>query len=78
MTRSGSSFVSLSDEEIRAYLKLDKPLDCAGCFKVEAAGIALFEALEGKDYNTLLGLPIITLVSLLKEEGLNPLLAAVP
>jgi len=71
-------FRCLSDEEIRAYIKLDKPLDCAGCFKVEAAGIALFEALEGKDYNTLLGLPIITLVSLLKEEGLNPLLAAVP
>lgn len=69
-------FRSLSDEEIRAYLQLDQPLDCAGCFKVEAAGISLFEALEGRDYNSLLGLPVIALVDLLKAQGLNPLLAA--
>lgn len=69
-------FRHLSDEEIQGYIKLDNPLDCAGSFKVEAAGIALFEALEGNDYNTLLGLPLIALVSLLKKEGLNPLLDA--
>ncbi|MBT5484212.1 MAG: septum formation inhibitor Maf [Gammaproteobacteria bacterium] len=69
-------FRSLSDEEIKAYLSLDNPLGCAGCFKVEEAGITLFEALDGSDYNTLLGLPLIALVSLLKKEGLNPLLAA--
>lgn len=71
-------FRQLSDEEIRAYVQLDQPLNCAGCFKVEAAGISLFEALEGQDYNSLLGLPVIALVSLLKAEGLNPLLAAKP
>ncbi len=69
-------FRSLSDEEITAYIRLDQPLDCAGCFKLEEAGITLFEALDGSDYNTLLGLPLIALVSLLRKEGLNPLLAA--
>ena len=71
-------FRNLSDEEIRAYIALDKPLDCAGSFKVEEAGVCLFKAMEGNDYNTLLGLPLITLVTLLKKEGLNPLLAARP
>jgi len=69
-------FRSLTDEEIRAYIKIDQPLDCAGCFRVEATGIVLFEALEGRDYNALLGLPLIALVTMLREEGLNPLLIA--
>ena len=67
-------FRRLTDAEIRGYIRLDRPLDCAGCFRVEAAGIALFERMDGRDYNTLLGLPLIALVSLLREEGLNPLL----
>jgi MAF protein len=68
-------FRTLADDEIRGYIRLDNPLDCAGCFKVEAAGIALFDALDGRDYHTLLGLPMIALVDMLREEGLNPLLA---
>ncbi len=68
-------FRVLTDAEILGYIQLDNPLDCAGCFKVEAAGIALFEALDGRDYHTLLGLPMIALVDMLREEGLNPLLA---
>lgn len=66
-------FRSLSDEEIRTYVQIDQPLDCAGCFRVESAGICLFEAMEGQDFNTLLGLPMIALVSLLKEQGVSPL-----
>ena len=69
-------FRVLSDAEIRGYIQLDNPLDCAGCFRVESAGIALFERLEGRDYHTLLGLPMIALTDMLREEGLNPLLAA--
>ena len=67
-------FRQLVEQEIRAYIKRDRPLDCAGCFKVEAAGITLFDALEGRDYNTLLGLPMIALVDMLRSEGINPLL----
>ena len=70
------TFRHLTDDEIRAYIQLDQPLDCAGSFKVEAAGISLFTAMEGRDYNTLLGLPMLALVDMLKTEGVNPLLAA--
>ena len=67
-------FRSLTDAEISGYIRLDNPLDCAGCFKVEETGIALFEGMAGDDFNTLLGLPLIALVTMLREEGLNPLL----
>jgi len=69
-------FRQLSAEEIEYYINLDNPLACAGCFKAEAAGIMLFERMEGDDFNTLLGLPLIRLVSLLRNEGFNPLLPA--
>ena len=68
-------FRTLTDQEIRGYIRLDEPLDCAGCFRVESAGIALFDSLEGRDYHTLLGLPMIALTDMLREEGLNPLLS---
>ena len=69
-------FRRLSDAEIRAYIRLDQPLDCAGSFKAEAAGIALFESMHGRDYNTLLGLPMLALVDMLHAAGINPLLTA--
>ena len=69
-------FRRLSAEEIEAYVDLDLPLDCAGCFKAEEAGIMLFDEMDGQDFNTLLGLPMIQLVSILRKEDLNPLLAA--
>ena len=39
--------------------------------KVKDLGIALFERLEGKDPNTLIGLPLITLIDMLNKEGIN-------
>jgi len=52
---------------------LDSPLDCAGSFKLESLGIALFEKLEGSDYTGIMGLPLITLVELLSRFGVSPL-----
>jgi len=69
-------FRQLADDDIRAYVKLDQPLDCAGSFKAESAGIALFEAMEGRDYNTLLGLPMLALVDMLANEGISVLQVA--
>ena len=69
-------FRALSDAELRAYIRIDHPLDCAGSFKVEAAGIALFDAMEGRDYNSLVGLPMMALVDMLVAEGVSPLLDA--
>lgn len=66
-------FRTLSQQDIENYLRIDKPYDCAGSFKAEALGITLFEKMEGNDANSLIGLPLITLVTFLKNEGINPL-----
>ena len=71
-------FRELSQEEIDQYLKIEKPYDCAGSFKMEGLGIALFRALEGRDPNSLVGLPMIALTNMLRNWGLNPLLVANP
>jgi len=68
-----AQFRDLSDTEIEYYLKKEQPYDCAGSFKMEGLGIALFEALEGRDPNSLVGLPLIALIDVLKEFGINPL-----
>lgn len=66
-------FRALSEAEIRAYVRLEQPLNCAGSFKSEGLGIALFEKLEGRDPNALIGLPLIALLEMLRAEGINPL-----
>jgi len=66
-------FNALSKEEIENYLNAEKPYNCAGSFKSEGLGICLFKKLEGDDPNTLIGLPLIKLVSLLKRHGVDVL-----
>lgn len=68
------SFRALSDEEISNYLEMEQPYDCAGSFKCEGLGISLFSQLNGRDPNTLIGLPLIALLELLRAKGVNPLL----
>lgn len=60
-------FKSLSAKQISRYLELEEPYDCAGSFKSEGLGIALFSSLDGRDPNTLIGLPLIALVAMLKK-----------
>jgi len=66
-------FNELSLTEIENYLKAEQPYNCAGSFKSEGLGICLFKKLEGDDPNTLIGLPLIKLVSLLKAHGVDVL-----
>lgn len=66
-------FRHLSEAEIDDYLRKERPLHCAGSFKSEGLGIALFERLEGRDPNTLIGLPLIALCQMLRREEMNPL-----
>lgn len=66
-------FRALSEAEIAAYVRLEQPLNCAGSFKSEGLGIALFDRLEGRDPNALIGLPLIALLEMLRAEGINPL-----
>ena len=62
-------FRNLSDAQIENYLRKEQPYQCAGSFKSEGLGIALFDRLEGSDPNTLIGLPLIRLISMLESEG---------
>lgn len=66
-------FNELTLNEIKNYLNAEKPYNCAGSFKSEGLGICLFKKLEGNDPNTLIGLPLIKLVSLFKLHGLDVL-----
>jgi septum formation protein len=66
-------FRNLREREIRRYLELEEPYDCAGSFKAEALGITLFAAMEGRDFHSLIGLPLISLCDLLRQAGMDPL-----
>ncbi len=59
-------FKALNDRQIKNYIALEQPYDCAGSFKSEGLGIALFERIQGNDPNALIGLPLIKLISLLE------------
>lgn len=64
-------FKKLSPETIERYLKIEQPYNCAGSFKSEGLGIALFEKFEGNDPSSLIGLPLIRLVEMLNNEGIE-------
>ncbi len=64
-------FRELSDEMIKNYLHEEQPYQCAGSFKSEGYGITLFQRLEGRDPNTLIGLPLISLITMLENEGVK-------
>jgi len=64
-------FRPLSRAQIEGYVDREQPFSCAGSFRSEALGIALFERLEGDDPNALIGLPLIRLVSMLEAEGID-------
>jgi len=64
-------FRTLDAATIARYVDIEKPLDCAGSFKVEGLGIALFERVESVDPTALIGLPLIALARLLREAGLR-------
>jgi septum formation protein len=62
----------LTAAQARAYVARDSPLDCAGAYKVEGQGIALFESMRGDDYSGIIGLPLTKLVTLLGRFGIDP------
>ena len=64
-------FRQLSDEQIESYLTKEQPYHCAGSAKSEGLGIALIERMLGEDPNALIGLPLIKLVTMLKNEGIE-------
>jgi septum formation protein len=65
------TFRDLSDAQIESYLIKEQPYQCAGSAKSEGLGIAIIEKMTGDDPNALIGLPLIKLVSMLFNEGVN-------
>ena len=63
-------FRVLDRETIERYVKKESPLDCAGGFKSEGLGIALFESIESTDPTGLVGLPLIRLAAVLRDAGI--------
>ena len=66
-------FRTLDDGEIQHYVERERPLDCAGSFKCEGLGIALFKHIRSNDPTALVGLPLIALCQLLREAGTEPI-----
>lgn len=64
------SFRELGLPEIRRYVEVEQPLDCAGAFKAEALGISLFSAIDNRDPTALTGLPLIWVSNSLRGLGL--------
>ncbi|MFO7642702.1 MAG: Maf family protein [Candidatus Competibacteraceae bacterium] len=66
-------FRTLTEPRIERYLRREQPYQCAGSFKSEGLGIALFERLEGDDPTSLIGLPLIRLIRMLEAVGMTVL-----
>ena len=65
------TFRALDDDEIENYLRREQPYNCAGSAKSEGLGIALIARMKGEDPNALIGLPLIALCDLLRQEGVR-------
>ncbi len=63
------TFRTLSAAEIDRYVEREKAFDCAGGFKAERLGVALFDNIESRDPTALIGLPLIWLASALRSVG---------
>ena len=64
-------FRQLTNDQIDTYLTKEQPYQCAGSAKSEGLGIALIERMIGEDPNALIGLPLIKLITMLQNEGVN-------
>jgi septum formation protein len=60
---------ALDRAEVERYVAVDRPVDCAGSYKLERQGIALFERIVAEDHSAITGLPLIALVSILRRRG---------
>ena len=64
-------FRKLAESEIENYLVKEKPYDCVGSFKSEKLGISLLKKMNGDDPTALIGLPLIRLCKMLRNQGVD-------
>jgi septum formation protein len=53
------------------YVDADRPIDCAGAYKLESRGIVLIERIESDDHSAVTGVPIMALVRILSALGVQ-------
>jgi septum formation protein len=71
--RTAVLFRRLDDAALERYVRLESPLDCAGSFKAEGLGVALFQRISSEDPTALIGLPLIFVAQALRALGADPL-----
>jgi septum formation protein len=76
--RTAVLFRRLDEGALTRYVHLESPLDCAGSFKSEGLGVALFERVASEDPTALIGLPLIFVADALRKLGADPLNASRP
>jgi septum formation protein len=62
-------FRKINDHEIERYLQAEPAYDCAGSAKAEGLGISLVESIQSCDPTALIGLPLIALSEMLRNEN---------
>lgn len=60
----------LSRPEAERYVQRDQPLDCAGSYRIESLGIALFDRIDTDDFTAIMGLPLMQLSQVLRQFGI--------
>jgi septum formation protein len=61
----------LNQEQVRRYVDLDQPLDCAGAYKIEKHGMMLFEKIDSQDFSAIQGLPLLAVSRILSALGFS-------
>jgi septum formation protein len=72
LDRQALGLRSFGRAEAEAYVARHQPLDCAGSFRIEDAGITLFDRIDGADFTGIIGLPLLAVCRLLRAVGLLP------
>lgn len=62
---------TLDRREAERYVAADRPLDCAGGYRIESLGIALFDRIEAADQSAIVGLPLLTVCRMLRARGFS-------
>ena len=64
-------FRVLSDQQLDHYLHVEQPYQCAGSFKAEGYGSCLFSKMRGDHPTALIGLPLLRLITMLENAGVE-------
>lgn len=70
-SRHTAYYKELGEDAIEHYLRSEQPYNCTASFKSEGLGISLVHHISGDDPTALIGLPMIRLIEMLREAGLD-------